>query len=157
MWKFTLYSGCRRGEIQEIKVRDVQEDHIICLNRKASKKKKDEVIRLVWLNEELLSLINSLKKGLSQDDFLLAPNEHKRKNMIHSVSRAFSHYWGKVSDKELRFHDLRNIYVLEMIKRHGAEMAEVLGGLHSDSAVIIKHYLNKEEVLKHNKGKKLFG
>lgn len=152
-----MYSGCRRGEIQEVRVRDILKDHIVCLNQKASKKKKEEVIRLVWLNEELLSLINVLKKGLSQDDYLLAPKEKNRENMIHIVSRAFSHYWRKVSDKDLRFHDLRNIYVLEMIKRHGAEMAEVLGGLHSDSAVTRRYYLNKEEVLKHHKGNRLFG
>ena len=157
VWKFALYSGCRKTEIQEVRVKDVRQDHIICLNQKSSKKKKEEVFRLVWLNEELLSLVSSLKKGLSQDDFLLAPEEKNRENMMHIVSRAFSHYWSKISDRDLRFHDLRNIYVLEMIKRYGTEMADVLGGLHSDSAVTIRHYLNKEEVLKHNKRKKLFG
>ena len=114
-------------------------------------------MRLVWLNEELLSLVNRLKKGLSPEDYLLAPDESNRENLMHVTSRAFSHYWKRISDRELRFHDLRNTYATEMIRTYGAQTAAILGDLHSDIAVTTQHYLNKEEILKSNRGNRLFG
>ena len=76
--------------------------------------------------------------------------------MMNIVSRAFSHYWSKISERDLTFHDRRSTYATAMIKLFGPQMSEILGGLHSDSAVTIQHYLNKEEVMKKNVGKRLF-
>ncbi len=156
-WKFALFSGCRKGEIQEVRVQDIGEDHISCVDQKASKKKKDRVVRLIWLNEELQTLVNEIKQGLNPEDYLIAPQEENRNNMMHIVSRAFSHFWSKISERELTFHDLRNTYATEMIRNYGAATAEILGGLHSELSVTKQHYLNKEEILKSKRGSSLFG
>ncbi len=156
VWRFAMYSGARNNEIAFIKVKDIETDYIRCRNNKVSTKEK-EVFRLIYFTNELIELVDQLKKGLSNDDYLLAPDELNRRNMIDVASKAFTHYMNKISDEGFQLYDCRSTYSTELRKVFDSETAHLLGDLHARSTTTIQNYINKQELFKIHKGKKLFG
>ncbi|WP_421762726.1 hypothetical protein [Ekhidna sp.] len=143
-WAFELYTGCRYEEIQTIKVKDIKEDHIATKDHKASRKKKEDVIRLIPMIDELRDLCARLSKGSSPDDYLIAPKETNRKNVTSKLSVGFTHYWAQVSDrKDVTFYSLKNSYATEMVKRFGDKV-----NLHLDFNTTMKNYVNELELIK---------
>lgn len=156
-WRLALYTGCRPEELRNIKVGDIFENHVAVQNLKVSRLKGSEVVRLIPISFELRGILEHLigSQGLKETDYILAPMESNRLQVSRILSSAFSHYWKQVSDRDVRFYDLRTTYATEMVSKFGAEFSGTLG-LHTDIATTLEHYVNNERVIEKMSNIQLF-
>lgn len=151
-WSFMLFTGCRYEELQQIKVKDIKEDFIKSKDHKASKLKRQEVIRFIPMITELKELCDNLVKGRSDNDFLIAPDEKNRSNVTRILSSAFTHYWKLVSNRDdVTFYSLKNSYSTQAIKKFGTT------NIHQDINTTMKNYVNDIEIVKNQSGINLYG
>lgn len=157
-WELSLYSGCRPEELVNFKVSDIRSNHIVGVNFKVSRAKKDERVRMIPLFAELEEHISKIirKRDLKTNDFLIAPEESNRGAVMKVISNAFSHYWNQLYDTKRRFYDLRNTFATAAIPIVGKDFSGRIG-LHEKLATTIEHYQNEQKVLEELRGKKLFG
>ena len=148
-WELELYAATRFEEIETLRVKDVifidgKMDHIRAIDHKASKKKKEEVIRLIPMIDELRNLCERLIKGKGPEYYLIAPEETNRKKVSRYISAGFSHYWRLVSDRKgITFGVLKNTYSTEMYKRFGPKT-----NIHLDIGTTVNNYVNDLEVIR---------
>lgn len=127
-------------------------------NYKVSKLQKVEQIRMIPKTDELMLLREELikKYKLKGDDFLLAPGEENRMNVLRVASEAFSHYWKQISDRKIKFYDLRNTYASYMLEIMG-EKFQGRVGLHKKLVTTLRKYSNEEKALSEMNGKSIYG
>ena len=154
-WRLYLYTGRRRGDLPHIKVSQVKEHYIHCIESKTEQSGSN--IKLIPMTEELKSLVRELTKNLSPDDYLLAPHETNRNQVRNISSDAFTHYWRQLNiDRHVTLNSLRNTYATFGRRMWGSEF-EGLIGLHVSVKTTDANYVNKEEIAKTYSGEKMFG
>ena len=154
-WEFSLYSGCRRSEVANIKVADVKKDHLICRNEKVSNLKKREVIRIIPIPEELKKLLDKVLANRKPDQYLIAPDETNRKRVGNQLSKAFSHYWDQLGQDKRTMKDLRNTYSTAMLLAKEQKGFSNIG-LHENDSTTLRHYGNELELVRAVNGKKIY-
>ena len=156
-WRLYLYTGRRRGDLPHIKVSQVKEHYIHCIESKTEKTGSN--IKLIPMTTELRSLVEDLisRDNLTPDDYLLAPGETNRDQVRNISSDAFTHYWRQLNiDRHVTLNSLRNTYATFGRRMWGADF-EGLIGLHVSVKTTDANYVNKEEIAKEYSGAKMFG
>lgn len=151
-FRIAVFTGCRRGEIVNMKYSDVRFDeqtkkwYLIVRNTKASKLSGREKTRIIMINEDLHELLREPKHLAKRgtDIYIIAGDEHplKRTYLADAITRAFTFY-AKLSgiEKKLVFSSSRKAYATQKAIRDG--IASASGELHENATTTINHYINE--------------
>jgi integrase len=165
-----LETGRRREEILKLKFNEISYDlqgapefikiEDFKVNR-AQHRMTEEEKKYIFIpvTDSLLKLLTELgyEKYKGSDIFIIAPEEsfQREKPLQDTVSRSFSHYIKKVTERPLTFRCLRKNYITSLKLLLGGNAKIVTG--HSGDAVIDRHYLVREEVARQAKSLSIFG
>lgn len=168
-YRLFLYTGRRREEVINMRFSDIVKDRagnpimIEVPDRKVNaiqgRTEKNKKINHVPITAQLLQLLNELgyEKYKDTDKFILTPEIKIKRNkmMAENLSRAFSHYFKLVSDRNLSMKSIRKAY-LTSVNLYTGGNAKIVSG-HSGNAVLEAHYLDKEFIAKSLRNFEVFG
>jgi integrase len=136
--RMLLFTGCRRGEITQLRWDEVGESTLNLSDSKTG-------ARTIWLGEEALGILERqrLKRGSSSYVF---PDRHKSSKSVH-----VEFFWIKIRAKvkldDVRIHDLRHSFASEAV-RQGISLpvvSKLLG--HSNIEMTMRYtHLSTEDI-----------
>ena len=152
-FRLGLETGLRREELITLKWSDLKWDFenngFSSLNNKkvdriqfgeVTGKNTKPILKTKGLMNLLMKLGYDQKKG-TNEYIIERPAELSDSHVMDSLSRGFSHFIKKVSDRKLEFKDLRKTYITKITMIMGND-AKLFTG-HSNNAVLKNHYLSQ--------------
>lgn len=151
-FKLALQTGTRREELVSLKWSDIIEleqgikvfkIQNLKVNRIQTGQDQGVNIRYIPITKGLEKLLIELgmKKNEGKEKYILDREPNcSNQHMMQLISRAFSHYIAKTTNRKIEFKDLRKTYITKLTMALGDEAKMYTG--HANNEVIKKHYLS---------------
>jgi integrase len=125
-----LHTGCRKGELLNLKWSQIRNDHIYLRKTKSNKKRE------IPINDDLTGLFKRIRKKQHLTFQHVFVYQGRR---IESVKTAFNAALRRASIEDFRFHDLRHTFASHFIMRTGdlKALQEILG--HADIKTTMRY------------------